>query len=119
MLPALSSYLIREHVGMFKLTDTYDIFDAASGQQLAVAKEKKGLLNSTGDPEADYSMLSQIASHELFAWSVVVIKQLYMVVIESDPGRAPMFRPFLSSFDPIWFERMHLTEPTIEGPLQS
>ena len=22
-------------------------------------------------------------------------------------------------FDPIWFERMHLTEPTIEGPLQS
>jgi len=46
MLPALSTYLIREHVGMFKLTDTYDIFDAASGQQLAVAKEKKGLLNS-------------------------------------------------------------------------
>jgi uncharacterized protein YxjI len=46
MLPALSSYLIREHVGMLKLTDTYDIFDAASGQQLAVAKEKKGLLNS-------------------------------------------------------------------------
>ena len=46
MLPALSSYLIREHVGMFKLTDTYDIFDGASGQQLAVAKEKKGLLNS-------------------------------------------------------------------------
>lgn len=46
MLPALSSYLIREHVGMFKLVDTFDIFDGASGQQLAVAKEKKGLLNS-------------------------------------------------------------------------
>jgi uncharacterized protein YxjI len=46
MLPALGSYLIREHVGMLKLTDTYDIFDAASGQQLAVAKEKKGMLNS-------------------------------------------------------------------------
>ena len=46
MLPALNSYLIREHVAMLKLTDTYDIFDGASGQQLAVAKEKKGLLNA-------------------------------------------------------------------------
>jgi uncharacterized protein YxjI len=46
MLPALRSYLIREHVGILKLTDTYDIFDAASGQQIALAKEKKGLLNS-------------------------------------------------------------------------
>jgi hypothetical protein len=64
-------------------------------------------------------MLGQMASHKLFAWSVGVIKQLYAVVIESDRDRAPMFRPFLSSFDPIWFERMHLTEPSIEGPLQS
>lgn len=46
MLPALSSYLIREHVGVFKLTGTYDIFDATSGQQVAVAKERKGLLNA-------------------------------------------------------------------------
>lgn len=46
MLPALSSYLIREHVGMLKLTDTYDILDGGTGQQLAVAKEKKGWLNS-------------------------------------------------------------------------
>jgi uncharacterized protein YxjI len=46
MLPALSSYLIREHVGVFKLTGTYDIFDATSGQQIAVAKERKGLLNA-------------------------------------------------------------------------
>jgi uncharacterized protein YxjI len=46
MLPALSSYLIREHVAVFKLTDTYDIFDGASGEQIAMAKEKKGLLNS-------------------------------------------------------------------------
>lgn len=80
--------------------------------------KKKGLLNSTGDPQADYSMLSQIASHKLFAWSVGVIKQLYTVVIESDPGRAPTFRPFLSSFDPIWFERIHLTEASIEVPPQ-
>jgi uncharacterized protein YxjI len=46
MLPALSTYLIREHVGVFKLTDTYDIFDGASGRQIAVAKEKKGMLNA-------------------------------------------------------------------------
>ncbi len=46
MLPALSSYLIREHVGAFRLTGTYDIFDPVSGAQIAVAKEKKGLLNS-------------------------------------------------------------------------
>jgi uncharacterized protein YxjI len=46
MLPALSSYLIREHVGMLKLTDTYDIFDGTTGEQLAIAKEKKGMLNT-------------------------------------------------------------------------
>ncbi len=46
MLPALSSYLIREHIGMLKLTDTYDILDGATGEQIAVAKEKKGWLNS-------------------------------------------------------------------------
>jgi hypothetical protein len=81
--------------------------------------KKKGLLDSTGDPQADYSMLGQISSHKLFAWSVGVIKQLYVVVIESDPARASLFRRFLSSFDPIWFERIHLTEPSIEGPLEN
>ena len=46
MLPALATYVIREHVGMFKLTGAYDILDGTSGQQIALAKEKKGLLNS-------------------------------------------------------------------------
>ena len=46
MLPALPTYLIREHAGVFKLTATYDIFDGATGEQLAVAKEKKGMLNA-------------------------------------------------------------------------
>jgi uncharacterized protein YxjI len=46
MLPALGTYLIREHIGVFKLTGTYDILDGGSGQQIAVAKEKKGLLNA-------------------------------------------------------------------------
>lgn len=75
----------------------------------------KGLLNSTGHPDADYSMLSQMASHKLFVWSVAVIKQLYEVVIESDPERAGTFRPFLSSFDPVWFERVHVTETAVEA----
>ena len=36
----LRQYFIREHVGLLKLTDTYDILDPATGQQIGVAKEK-------------------------------------------------------------------------------
>jgi len=36
----LNTYIIKEHVGMLKLTDTYDIFDADSGDQVGVAKEE-------------------------------------------------------------------------------
>jgi uncharacterized protein YxjI len=35
-----NQYFIREHVGMFKLTDTYDILDPETQQQLGVAKEE-------------------------------------------------------------------------------
>jgi uncharacterized protein YxjI len=35
----LKTYLIKEHVGLMKLHDTYDIFDAESGEQVGVAKE--------------------------------------------------------------------------------
>jgi uncharacterized protein YxjI len=44
MLPTLSTYLVREHVGILKLRDTYDIFDPATGQQIAIAQEKKSTL---------------------------------------------------------------------------
>ena len=37
-------YFIREHVGMLKLADTYDILDPATQEQLAIAKEKPGAL---------------------------------------------------------------------------
>jgi uncharacterized protein YxjI len=40
----LNTYLIKEHVGMLKLTDTYDIFDPASGEQVGVAKEEPSTL---------------------------------------------------------------------------
>jgi len=38
-----STYLVRERVAMLKLTDTFDILDAETGQQVAVAQEKPGL----------------------------------------------------------------------------
>jgi hypothetical protein len=61
----------------------------------------KGLLTSTGNPKADYSMLAQMASHRLF-----------IRVIESDRDRAHMFRPFLQSFDPPWFPEHCCGQPT-------
>jgi hypothetical protein len=66
--------------------------------------KQRGILNSTGDPSADYSMLGQMASHRLFHWAVGVTRRLYGHVIESDPARAVSVRPFLKSFDPPWFE---------------
>ncbi|HUQ70506.1 MAG TPA: phospholipid scramblase-related protein [Planctomycetaceae bacterium] len=35
-----TQYLVKEHVGMLKLVDAYDIFDAETGEKLAVAKEE-------------------------------------------------------------------------------
>lgn len=40
----LQSYLIREHVGLFKLSDTYDIFDPNTQMQIGIAQEKPSLL---------------------------------------------------------------------------
>jgi len=37
-----TQYLVKEHVAAFKLTDTYDIFDAETGEKLGVAKEEIG-----------------------------------------------------------------------------
>ena len=38
------SYFIREHVGLMKLSDTYDILDPETQKQLGIAKEKPGFL---------------------------------------------------------------------------
>ena len=38
------SYAVKEHVGMLKLTDRYDIFDAESGEQIGVALEEIGVV---------------------------------------------------------------------------
>lgn len=38
------TYFIREHVGLLKLSDTYDILDPETQKQIGVAKEEPGLL---------------------------------------------------------------------------
>lgn len=34
------SYIVREHVGFMKMTDTYDILDPENGEQLGIAQER-------------------------------------------------------------------------------
>lgn len=42
----LNQYFIREHVGFMKLTDTYDVIDPATQEQIAIAKEEvSGLIH--------------------------------------------------------------------------
>ena len=38
----LSTYLIKEHVGLLKLTDRYDIIDPQTGRKIGFAQEKVG-----------------------------------------------------------------------------
>lgn len=38
------NYFIREHIGVLKLSDTYDIIDPERSEQLGIAKEKPGAL---------------------------------------------------------------------------
>jgi hypothetical protein len=66
--------------------------------------KKLGVLESTGAADHDYLLLGQIASHRLFVWAVQVVRSLYEAVIRSDPQRAPQFEPYLTSFDPPWFQ---------------
>jgi len=40
----LRQWFVREHVGLMKLTDTYDIFDPATNTQVGIAKEEPGTL---------------------------------------------------------------------------
>ena len=62
-----------------------------------------GLLNSTGRPDGDYDLLSQIASHRLFRWAMEVVKRVFHAIVNSDPQRAPLFKDRLSNFEAPWF----------------
>ncbi len=57
--------------------------------------KEKGLLTTTGNPDADYCMFAQMASHKLFAWAVEVTKALYEAIVYSNPERTSLFRRFL------------------------
>jgi|GEM_PF-1902373 len=57
--------------------------------------KQRGLLSTTGDPKADYIMLSQISSHRLFEWAVEVTKEIYEVIVYSNPDKVLMFEPYL------------------------
>jgi hypothetical protein len=57
--------------------------------------KQKGLLSSTGDPNADYIMLAQIASHRLFEWAVGVTRVLYGAIVNSNPTKSQIFQNFL------------------------
>jgi len=60
--------------------------------------KEKGLLTTTGDSNADYVLLGQIASHRLFTWAAEVTKGLYAAVIKSNDANAEAFLPFLENF---------------------
>lgn len=48
MHPALNrnAYLIKEHIGMFKATSAYDVFDPATGEQIIECREERvGFVN--------------------------------------------------------------------------
>jgi hypothetical protein len=45
--------------------------------------KQKGLLSSSGDPNADFLMFSQIRSHKLFQWSVGIVESLYDAIVTS------------------------------------
>lgn len=44
MLLGLKTWFIREHVGLLKLANTYDILDPATSQQVGIAQERPGNL---------------------------------------------------------------------------
>ena len=67
--------------------------------------KKKELLTTTGDPNADYILLAQIASHKLFAWAVEVTKCLYSAIINSNPAKMPMFLPLLDNLKNLFGEQ--------------
>jgi hypothetical protein len=62
--------------------------------------KKLGLLETARSPTNDDVLLSQMASHRLFEWAVLVVRSLYVAVIKSDPQRADFFLRYLTRFDP-------------------
>jgi hypothetical protein len=51
------------------------------------------------EPGTHYTFFAQMASHDLFAWAVVVIRGAYEVVIRSYPGGGGILQLFLANFN--------------------
>lgn len=84
MLLDRQTYLVKERVAFVKLTDTYDIFDPASGQQIGVAKEEP-------HPLAKYFRL--IISKSLMPTTINVYEQEGAPPVLSIRRGVALFRP--------------------------
>jgi hypothetical protein len=50
------------------------------------------------EPDTHYTFFAQMASHDLFAWAVVITREAYKTVIHSYPGQGGLFQLFLTTF---------------------
>jgi hypothetical protein len=50
------------------------------------------------EPSTHYTFFAQMASHDLFAWAVLVTRGAYEAVIHSFPDRGGLFQLFLTTF---------------------
>jgi hypothetical protein len=50
------------------------------------------------EPNVHYTFFAQMASHDLFAWSVFVTYHAYEAVIHSFPDRGGLLQLFLTTF---------------------
>lgn len=61
----------------------------------------KGVLQSTGRKDSDYSFLSQLHSHRLFTWSWRITRDIVERVVNSNPRKTPIFGMFLYNYEPV------------------
>jgi uncharacterized protein YxjI len=66
MLLKRKSFFIREHVGMLKLADTYDILDPETQQKIGFAKERPGVIVQILRMVTDYKQMlpTKVDIHE-------------------------------------------------------
>jgi hypothetical protein len=50
------------------------------------------------EPDTHYTFFAQMASHDLFAWAVVITREAYKAVIHSYPDRGGLLQFFLTTF---------------------
>jgi hypothetical protein len=63
--------------------------------------KEKGLLQSTGGGDSDYTFFSQLQSHRLFAWSWRVTRDVVERILLSDARKMAALGNFLHNYDPV------------------